>query len=743
MKKFLRIGFKVALLFSLTIFCVLSGFVGFVLLTSHIELNTAKITESSLKIDVFNQQGLLLQDHNQLSTTPTTLQNIPKHVSAAFLSIEDKKFFSHHGVSTIRMCKAVLNNLKSHSFKEGASTITQQLIKNTHLSSEKNLSRKINEIKLAVQLEKEMTKDEILENYLNVIYFGSNCYGIESASQYYFSKPVQKLSISEGACLAGIIKSPNYYSPISHPNRAESRRNLVLREMKNDGIISDKEYYENISKPLVLNVNSTPKNKLNSYSQSAIDEACECLGLNQRQLALGGYKIYTHQNLDKQIKLQKSISEFEINSDFGVIDINAKTGGIEAFIAKSPYKILNHKRQIGSIAKPLFVYAPAFNENILTPASVILDEPITIGGFSPKNVSGTYQGYVDTRKALSKSLNIPAVKAASYVGLNKISSYANKMNLPLDEKDYTYSLALGGLTYGYNLKDLTSAYSVFTGNGVFTHASFVDYITTSDGKIIYKTQKNPQKVFRDDTSYLITDILKTCAKSGTAKKLADLPFEVAAKTGTVGTSKGNTDAYNVSFTTEDIVGVWMGNMDNKLIKTAGGNQPTALAKEYYKKIYLSHTPKPFVKPSSVEKVDINQFELENNHILVKASEYTSPLHIKTELFSRFNLPKNPLFVAWPPSVNLIGYVENNKAVLKFTASIENTYNLCKTIADKKIIVKTITGKNGQIEITDSLESGKKTEYFLEIYHPSQKEPYKSSSIGLILKSDAPSPKWYI
>ncbi|MBR5226770.1 MAG: transglycosylase domain-containing protein, partial [Clostridia bacterium] len=195
------------------------------LTVQKVPLDISKITDNSLEIAVYNEEGLKLDEFNAFSTQRATLDKIPTHVVNAFLSIEDKKFFSHKGVNVPRMFKAFLNNIKSMSLKEGASTITQQLIKNTHLSFEKNLPRKLNEIVLSINLERQMSKNDILENYLNVIYFGSGAYGLENASQHYFSKPVQKLSVEEGALLAGIIKSPNKYSPISHPEKAKERRN--------------------------------------------------------------------------------------------------------------------------------------------------------------------------------------------------------------------------------------------------------------------------------------------------------------------------------------------------------------------------------------------------------------------------------------------------------------------------------------------------------------------------------------
>ena len=743
MKRYISIGFKLGIFIFLISFVILGGIMVYSLTIERVPLDISKITDSSLEISVFNQEGLKLDEFNAITSPKATLDKIPPHVINAFISIEDKKFFSHSGINVQRMTKAFLNNIKSFSFKEGASTITQQLIKNTHLSFKKNLPRKFNEIVLALNLERRMSKNDILENYLNVIYFGSGCYGIESASQHYFSKPVQKLSVEEGALLAGLIKSPNHYSPISAPEKAKERRNMVLFEMKKDGHLSGKEFHDLSNLDINLALDLSKKNRLNSYSQSAIDEACNALNITERQLAISGYKIYTYQDLDKQLKLDSLISKTNFDSDFAIIDIDSKTGAVKAYSGQSNFKILKHPRQIGSLAKPILVYGPAVNENILSPASLILDEPLTIGNYSPQNVSGAYAGYVSTRHALSKSLNIPAVKTASYVGLDKISSYAKKLDLNLSEKDYTYSLALGGLTYGFSIKDTFGAYTALANGGQFSKPKFVNYITNSKGDIVYKAPETTQSVFRADSAYLVTDMLKTCAKSGTARKLGDLNFDVAAKTGTVGNAKGNLDAYSVAYTTNDIVGVWMGNMDNRRIKTAGGNQPTAFAKEYLKKIYAIDPPENFEMPSSVEKVAISQSQLDQNHKLVRANEFTSPLDTTYEVFSRFNLPKTMDYSFFTTPPKLVGYVENQNAVLKFTANSTSTYKLYKKTNGHISLVKEVSGQSGTFDVFDPLVLKQKTEYFLEEENLLTKTKQKSSSVILINNQTAPKPKWYI
>ena len=743
MRKVFFVFFQITCILIVLAFVMLFSVAIYSLAIKSVPLQTAKIHDSTLNIEVYNSQGLELKENNCFNTEKIKIELLSDYTKDAFISIEDKKFYEHNGINIKRIASAFVKNLKNFEVKEGASTITQQLIKNTHLSNEKTISRKMNEVSLALQLEKEFTKDEILENYLNLIYFGNNCYGIENASKYYFSKPASSLDIAESALLAGMIKSPNYYSPLKNPEKALKRRTIVLSEMEKDGKISKVEFLQEQAKPLAINVSKTKKNKLNSYSQSAIDEACKLLKMPEKQIALAGYKIYTYQDLDKQINMQKVVENTDFSSDFSMIDIDPKTGGVLAYTGKSDYKILDHTRQVGSVIKPLLVYGPAINENLITPATLILDEPISINGYAPKNVSGNYQGYVSVREALSNSYNIPAVKTASYVGLGKIGRYAEKLDLPLDKKDFSYSVALGGMTYGYNLKDITGAYSVLANQGKYIKPAFVNYITNSKGEIVYHHKPQKTLVFRDDTSFLVTDMLQTCAKSGTAKRLSDLNFQVGSKTGTVGNSKGNTDAYNISFTTEDLVGVWVGNMDNTRIKTAGGNLPTSVAKNFMKEIYKKEKPSDFPLPSSIEKIDIDMQELEENHVLVRANELTSPLYAKNEYFSKFNLPKEKNFDYAIPQTKLYGVVDSGKAILKFNAHLECTYSLFEQKGDEVRLLKELQDVRGEIEVKSTLTKKEKTSFFLEITNKKSNTTQKSNVVLLYDNKTEAKSKWYI
>ena len=754
MKKIIFTFFKFFIIIIIIGMIFILGLGIYFLLSPKISFNMDVIRDNNLSIEIYNNQNLLIDEYNSFNTVKISLDNLQDYTKQAFISIEDKDFYNHNGISIKRMGKAFIKNLSNFQILEGASTISQQLIKNTFLTNEKTFSRKLNEIKLALELEKNLSKNEILENYLNVIYFGNNCYGIENASQYYFSKSANKLSIGESATLAGLIKSPNKYSPIKNPKLSIKRRNLVLKEMKKDGYINDNEYSNEIEQPINLKINNNSKNKLNSYSQSALDEAVKILKMPEKQIAIAGYKIYTYQNLDRQICLDGLIKNKDLeNKDFSFIDIDTKTGGILAYIGKSDYKILDYKRQPASTIKPILIYAPAINEDIITPATLILDEKISIDGYSPKNIGDTYHGYVSVRESLSKSLNIPAIKTASYLGFSKIEKYANKLNIPLNKNDYNYSLALGGMTYGTNLKELAGAYTALANYGMYQSPKFVNYITNKDGKIIYKNQDNGEKIFREDTAYLMTDMLKTCVQNGTSKKLNSLNFDIAGKTGTVGDFSGNTDAYSISYTTENIVGVWVGRMDNKKIDCVGGTLPTILAKNYYDEIYKTYKPKNFTRPSSIKELDIDLTEYNNNHNVVIANPLTPERYKFKEIFSRFNLPSqqaNKILTSQPANLN--GFIKNNTVYLNFEAKDYLTYEVYKNFKSSNILLQTVKGQNGEISIEDTIQNNEKASYYIitKLYSPDGEiliNEEKSNMVNLFNLTNTTDNiiknKWYI
>ncbi len=606
---------------------------------SNLELNVDALTSKGLAVEIFDNNGEKIDEENNFNGEYVQLQDLSPDTINAFLSIEDKDFYKHNGLNKKRILKAIYNNLKSFSLKEGASTISQQLIKNTHLSNEKTFERKIKEMVLTRKLEKNFSKDEILEFYLNIIYFGNNCYGLESGANFYFDKSAKDLTLGESALLAGLIKSPNKYSPISNENNALKRRNLVLSEMEKDGKISKSEYLKNQNEEIELHIHKKESNKLNSFSQASLDEASKILHLPAKQIAIGKYKIYTYQDKEKQKTLFDALSQVDFQgNDYAGIVIDNLCHGVNAYYGNSAYKILDAKRQVGSTIKPILVYAPALNENVINPETEILDEEIKIGDYTPKNVGGKYSGYVSVKDAVKDSINTVAIKVLSYIGIDTGKMYAEKMGFTFDEKDNSYALALGGMTYGENLKTLTNTYTTFANMGKYDDAVFVSHILDKNGKVVYEHKVKNQNVIREDTAFLMNEILTLTAKSGTAKKLSQIEnVEVASKTGTVGKKGGgNTDAYNISYTPEYSIGVWCGNLNNEKMSINGGNEPTSAVKNYILK--TNHKKKSFPKTSLVTTAKIDLIEKENNHKIVLSSPYTPERYTKTVTFSRFNMP---------------------------------------------------------------------------------------------------------
>ena len=647
---------KISLIILLIIFLI-GVFLGALLLNKIHKVNA----ETLLDINKLNTSGqyITFVDNNNnennflISITKTDLSKLNDYTKNAFISIEDKKFYTHKGINLGRTIKAGLKNILNGKIIEGGSTITQQLIKNTHLTKEKTIERKIKELALSKKLEKLYSKDEILETYLNVIYFGDNCYGIEDASMHYFSKDASSLSIAESATLAGLIKAPNTYSPTKNKEKCLKRRNLVLSEMLKDNYISNDEYNNSKKEDLNLNLTEKIENQINTYDKIALNEAINILGLTEKQIAFNGIKIYTNKNASIQQKLETLlISQKEnlvnrgLDYDISNIVINNKTGKIEAYYSTSIYDVDTLKRQPGSSIKPILVYAPAIENNLISPSTLILDEETDFNGYKPHNYNNTFNGYVSARTALEKSLNIPAVKVLTYVGINNAINFAENNGIHFDENDNNLAISLGGFTYGETLKNIANSYQAIANNGNYIQASCIDKIETKTGKLLYKNNIETKKTMRDDTSSLLIDMLKGVTKNGTGKKLSFLPYEIASKTGTVSlkNSNLNTDAYNFAFTTNHTLGCWYGNLsgENLSNKITGSSYPTETNKTILESLYNTTTPENFKYSSDVVKLDIDLNNLKENNIITLAPDFISERYKQSELFSRFNLPNEDI-----------------------------------------------------------------------------------------------------
>lgn len=678
---------------------IVLGVVSFFIFTPT-KFSLEKITDSNLSLQMYDQDKRPIS-HTFLKGDFIELKLIPKHTIDCFISIEDKEFYSHNGINIKRILGATLNNIKSFSLKEGASTISQQLIKNTHLSSEKTFTRKLNEVKLTLALEKQLSKDKILEYYLNIIYFGDNCYGIQNASEKYFSKSATKLTTTESAMLAGMIKSPNKFHPYRQYDNCIKRRNVVLKELLNDKKISTKEYQEFVNEKTEVKYNDDI-NKQNCYIEQVINEAKQILNMPEKQIAIGEYKIYSYLNLNKQRALEDSINK-NLNEDCCMISMNT-SGNVEAYTEKSSIPMYNIKRQPASAIKPVLVYAPAINENIISPQTMILDENISINGYTPKNIGNKEYGYVSAKTALSKSLNIPAVKVMSYVGIDKCKNYLSRQNVEFDSSDNSLALALGGMTHGVTLSELCNCYQTLANNGKYVQHGFIDYIVNNAGKVVYRRNTLSKEIYRTDTSYLVTNMLLETSKTGTAKRLSNLPYNIASKTGTSSLSSNNIDAYNISYTTEDIVGCWIGNLNRTKTEIVGAGEPTIFVKNYLSKIYEKKHPKNFIIPSSVVELEIDTLALENEHVVYKASNFLPERYRKKETFSRFNIPKtNEIDTLTINPIKIDGYVLNNQGYIGFNANMLYTYELYLVENESEKLLETISFKKGKTEFIVDLK----------------------------------------
>ncbi len=608
--------FKLLLFSLLLISLVLSTFFLYMVIsTKNIKFNPSNLTKNLSSVTFYDENGeqiILTSGKSEITT------DIPSHVKNAFISVEDKRFYSHNGLDVKRILGAMLVNVKKGSFSQGASTISQQLIKNTHLSSEKTFKRKFAEIKLTRELEKNYSKDEILSLYLNNIYFGENCYGIKNASEKYFDKSPSELTVSEGALLAGIIKAPSKYNPIANFELAIKRRDLVLKLMR-ENFIDESTYKKALNEKITIK--NVEKSGENEYFNQVEKELREIM---KTPYFTKNIRVYTYLNQNIQDNISKISCDYK--SDKAFLIINNNTMGVQAYYSTCG-EIL---RSPGSTIKPLLVYAPCYEEKIINLQTKILDEPTDFNGYTPKNYGDKYYGYISAKECLSKSLNVPSVKLLNSLTVEKAKKYANKMNITT--KDENLSLALGSLTKGISLRNLTSCYAMLANNGNFSQARFIKEIKNEKGQTIYrhKTQKN--KVFSEETAYLINYNLMDCVINGTSKKLKGLPYEVCAKTGTNGNINGNFDAYNISYTTEHSVGVWIGNKNNELMdnKVTGSTYPTLISKQIYEHLYKNKSPRSFNVPENIIKVNIDKASYEKSYEIKLANglEFIEGIFIK-------------------------------------------------------------------------------------------------------------------
>lgn len=639
---------KIILSIMLTAVISLSAlFLYFFIPSLKIKLDYGKLTDETVNLSLYDNEDKKVANSDIFSSGDYIVsEDIPREVKDCFVFIEDKRFYDHNGVDIYRIGGAMLENIKSMRFKEGASTITQQLIKNTHLTNEKSMTRKFAEIRLATELERQYSKEKILEMYLNSVYFGNNVYGIVKAAEYYFNKDVVGLTLAESAALAGIINAPNAYAPNKNADKCVARRNLVLAALLENNKITRQEYETAVGTPLNT-ADAGKKSPQKNYADMAVTEACEILGITKSQLKHSGFKIFTYLDRDKQREMKKALDAETVLTAGGAdaqkmgLSVNNSDGGIQAFFSytnENPYYV---KRGVGSTAKPLVALAPAFEQKAITPSTMILDEKTNFGGYSPKNINDRYDGWITVRSAIATSKNVPAVKLLNSLDKAAVKNYLMKLGYLSADDDVDLRMALGGFDKGLSIMQLSEGYMMLANGGEFRSAAFVRKIEDTDGRVLYTRQNHGVRLLRDDSAFLTTDILKDVVSDGTGKNLGVINAEVAGKTGTVGKagSPNNSDAIFCAYSPCDTTVFWVYSDYEDLLESgvSGSNVPVACAKNYYNAVYTEYMG-GFKMPRSVIRMDIDKKALEEDGKIIAASPFTDKKETVSEIFSIYNRP---------------------------------------------------------------------------------------------------------
>ena len=565
---------------------------------------------------IYDTNGKLISTvHSVENRLPVPISKIPKNLQNAFVAAEDARFYQHIGVDPRGILRAVWSNITGGGVSEGGSTITQQLAKNALLSQDRTLKRKIQEAILALQIEQKYTKNEILELYLNEIYFGEGAYGVQSAAMVYFGKNVENLSLEECAMLAGIPKSPNYYSPLNNLKAATGRQATVLDQMVKYEFIDTKTATKARTTQLKLMPRTSQSDSKTTTASYFIDYVIQNLidKYGADALYKDGLKIYTSLDLDMQEAAEEAMKKLPDGKTDGngikqpqgaLIAIDPHTGLIKAMVGGRGTDQFNRavlaERQPGSAFKP-FVYLAAI-ESGMTPSSMIDDSPISFGDWSPMNYeSGSFRGLVSLRTALEQSLNVPTVKLANQVGVDKPLYYAQQMGISTlvlqgSTNDRNLAMALGGLSRGVTPLELASAYGVFANQGIHVVPTAIVKIVDRNGKVLEQYTPREKAVINERSAYILTDMMRGVLTRGTGTN-ANIDRPAAGKTGTTSDYK---DAWFVGFTPDLVAAVWIGyDNDGYLNGITGGSTPATIWRSFMTKALASTPSSDFIKPNGV------------------------------------------------------------------------------------------------------------------------------------------------
>ena len=589
------------------VFC-LGGLLAGILHDIYLELPSLDIPRlnPSLSTRIYDRHGQLLHTTRGRSARRRliNLSDIPSHVKLAFTSIEDQRFFSHFGIDFRRILGALIIDLKVRRLAHGASTITQQLVRNVYLSHEKTITRKIKEIMLALKLEYSLTKNEILEMYLNTVYFGGSYYGLAAASKGYFDVEPRDLSVSQAALLAAILKAPNRYSPRNNFEKAMKRRRVVLFKMRQLNTINEKIYQKALDEIIdikpVHRQNFSQEAKAPYFTSQVVRELVRMFGW--RKVLTGGYRVIT--TLDSEIhEIAKEAfldaSLFKSNSVSTSPDLQGAfvvrevaSGEVISLIGGRDYNLSSFnratqaRRQPGSCFKP-FVYAAAF-ENGVPPNLILNDEPLSFfvnklnKEWTPENYGGIYHGPSILRTALEHSYNMIAIKLLDKIGLQPTINLAQKSGIhsPIDAN---LTLALGSTEV--TPLELVGAYSTFANQGIFSQSRFILRIEDRTGKLIYESKAIENEAMNSKSAYQTLSMMRSVVTNGSGQRANVKGLEIAGKTGT---NQDYIDAWFVGLTPELAALVTFGYNDRKSLglKTPSSKVAAPVVGDFFRKLLI-------------------------------------------------------------------------------------------------------------------------------------------------------------
>jgi len=628
----------------LALIFVVALFAAFIYAYNEIKLDADKLinynppTSSIILDDKGNKIAYVFKGQHRLYAT---YDEIPGYVVEALIAIEDTRFFEHNGVNPDAIIRAALRNFKAGHKVEGGSTLTQQLVKNTILSNERSYTRKIKEAILSMKIENELTKEQILERYLNEMFFGHGYYGIKTAAKGYFRKELDQLTLKESAMLAGLMKAPSSYDPTRHLDKALTRAGTILTRMKKLGWINKETYLDAIKEIPTIYKDTLTQN----IAPYITDEVVRRLKKKFPDIYSGGYTIYTTINMEEQKlaraalkyahrkivkKRRENINKTTLNGAF--LDVENSTGDIKAMVGGVDYKksAFNRAtmmtRQPGSAFKP-FIYQVALDMGY-NPATELTDVARTFQYYSngkrkiwrPKNYENNFKGFIKLREALVHSRNLATINLVTEIGLKRILEKLKELNIPKIPQDM--SISLGNL--GLSPVKMAQIYSAFANGGHMIEPRLISKVLSRNGTVIYESKTQEIADFTTpEQAYLMTDILRDIVLRGTGRNAQVKGVEVVGKTGT--TNK-NVDAWFCGYSPAREVIVWMGRDNNRPIGrggTGGGTSAPAFA-YFFKKFYQMYPdmPRKFTRPEGVYNAV--------NGVITELYTDTSPLPAQTK-----------------------------------------------------------------------------------------------------------------